>query len=74
MLDNTIAWMVSGPIQDMRERGLRESAEARELRTILATARPAQRVRPSRTRLGALAERLGFAAAQTSPEPSCCLA
>jgi hypothetical protein len=71
MTDNTIAWMVAKPIQDARERKLRESAEARELRTILAAGQPG-RARP--TPLAALAARLGSVVARPSTEPSCCSA
>lgn len=71
MIDNTIAWMVAKPIQDARERDLRESAEARELRTILAAGQPA---RSTRTTLAALAARLGSVVTRPSTEPSCCSA
>jgi hypothetical protein len=69
MMDNTIAWMVAKPVQDRREHDLRESAEARELRTILATAQP---TRPTRTAFAALTERLWNVVSRTPSEPSCC--
>jgi hypothetical protein len=72
MMDNTIAWMLSKPAQSSRERDLRVSAEARELRTILAAGRPVGPVRPSRKPLAALGGRLGAALDRTPTEPSCC--
>jgi hypothetical protein len=69
MTDNTIAWMVAKPIQDARERDLRESAEARELRTILAAGQPA---RSGPRPLATLVARLGSVVARPSTEPSCC--
>lgn len=71
MSDNTIAWMVAKPIQDARERDLRESAEERELRTILAAG---QVSRSGRAPLAALAARLGSLVARPTNEPSCCSA
>jgi LmbE family N-acetylglucosaminyl deacetylase len=68
-MDNTIAWMVAKPIQDERERELRESAEARELRSIVAMAGAG---RPVRTPLTVLAQRLGSVVSRTSTEPSGC--
>ncbi len=69
MMDNTIAWMVAKPIQDGRERDMRESAEVRELRTIIAAGQPARTDRPP---LAALADRLGSIIGRTTSEPSCC--
>lgn len=69
MMDNTIAWMVAKPLQDSRERDMRESAEARELRTIIAAGQP---MAASRTPMAALAGRLGSIVARSSSEPSNC--
>ncbi|MDP9482720.1 MAG: hypothetical protein M3P84_05800 [Chloroflexota bacterium] len=69
MMDNTIAWMVAKPIQEEHERDMRESAEARELRSILAVG---QAGGPDRSPLTALAERIGSAVNRRPSEPSCC--